>query len=116
MAQRFRIVQLEKKKDSRVIGNLKIMFYGTMSQQENLISTQVEQVTSEWIKVTPAASLKPGEYAVAEMLAEKQMNLFVWDFGVDPSAPQNPSAWTPVQPKTTPTGKDDTPVLQSRPH
>ncbi|HTD24307.1 MAG TPA: hypothetical protein VK738_16735 [Terriglobales bacterium] len=116
LAQRFRIVQLEKKKDSRVIGNLKIMFYGTMSQQENLISTQVEQVTSEWIKVTPAASLKPGEYAVAEMLAEKQMNLFVWDFGVDPSAPQNPSAWTPVQPKTTPAGTDDTPVLQSRPH
>jgi hypothetical protein len=116
LAQRFRIVQLEKRKDSRVIGNLKIMFYGSMSQQENLIPTQVEQITSEWIKVTPQASLKPGEYAVAEMLGEKEMNLFVWDFGVDPAAPENPSAWVPVQPKTTPTGTDETPVLQSRPH
>jgi hypothetical protein len=116
LAQRFRIVQLEKKKDSRVIGNLKIMFYGSMSQQENLIPTEVEQVTSEWIKVTPQASLKPGEYAVAEMLGEKEMNLFVWDFGVDPTAPENPSAWVPVQPKTTPTGTDETPILQSRPH
>jgi hypothetical protein len=116
LEHRFRIVQLEKRKDSRVIGNLKIMFYGSMSQQENLIPTQVEQVTSEWIKVTPQASLKPGEYAVAEMLGEKEMNLFVWDFGVDPTAPENPSAWVPVQPTTTPTGTDETPVLQSRPH
>jgi hypothetical protein len=115
LAQRFRIVRLEKKKDSRVIGNLKIMFYGKMSQQENWVAAQVEPVTSEWVKVTPTLPLKPGEYAIAEMLGEKEMNLFVWDFGVDPSAPENPSAWTPVQPKTTPTGTDETPELQSRP-
>jgi hypothetical protein len=115
LAQRFRIVRLEKKKDSRVIGNLKIMFYGKMSQQENWVAAQVEPVTSEWVKVTPTLPLKPGEYAIAEMLGEKEMNLFVWDFGVDPTAPQNPSAWTPVQPKTTPAGTDDPPALQSRP-
>lgn len=115
LAQRFRIVRLEKKKDSRVIGNLKIMFYGKMSQQENWVAAQVEPVTSEWVKVTPTLPLKPGEYAIAEMLGEKEMNLFVWDFGVDPTAPENPSAWIPVQPKATPTGTDETPALQSRP-
>jgi len=115
LAQRFRIVRLEKKKDSRVIGNLKIMFYGKMSQQENWVAAQVEPVTSEWVKITPTLPLKPGEYAIAEMLGEKEMNLFVWDFGVDPTAPENPSAWTPVQPKATPTGTDETPALQSRP-
>ena len=115
LAQRFRIVRLEKKKDSRVIGNLKIMFYGKMSQQENWVAAQVEPVTSEWVKVTPTLPLKPGEYAIAEMLGEKEMNLFVWDFGVDPTAPENPSAWIPVQPKATPTGTDETPTLQSRP-
>lgn len=116
LAQRFRIVRLEKKKDSRVIGNLKIMFYGKMSQQQDSLPTKVEPVTSEWVKVMPAAPLKPGEYAVAEMLGEKEMNLFVWDFGVDLAAPQNPSAWIPVQPKTTPMGTEETPVLQPRPH
>jgi hypothetical protein len=115
LAQRFRIIRLEQKKDSRVIGNLKIMFYGKMSQQGNWVSAQVEPVTNEWVKVTPTAPLKPGEYAVAEMLGEKEMNFFVWDFGVDPNAPQNPSAWVPVQTSTTPARTDDKPGLQSRP-
>lgn len=114
-AQRFRIVRLEKKKDTRVIGSLKIMFYGKMSQQGNWVAAQVEPVSSEWVKVTPSVQLKPGEYAVAEMLGEKEMNFFVWDFGVDPAAPRNPSAWTPVEPGTAPAGPDDKPVLQSRP-
>ena len=114
-AQRFRIIRLEQKKDSRVIGNLKIMFYGKVSQQGNWVGAQVEPVTSEWLKVTPAVPLKPGEYAVAEMLGEKQMNFFVWDFGVDPNAPQNPSVWVPVQPRTAPAASDEKPGLQSRP-
>ena len=115
LAQRFRIVRLEQKKDTRVIGNLKIMFYGKVSQQGNWVPAQVEPVTSEWVKLIPSAPLKPGEYAVAEMLGEKQMNFFVWDFGVDPTAPENPTAWLPVQPKTPPAGADDKPGLQSRP-
>jgi len=115
-ADRFRIVRVEQKKDSRVVGNLKIAFYGKVSQEGKWVGTRVEPVaSSEWLRVTPLSALAPGEYALIEMLGKNQMNLYVWDFGVDPSAPRNPTAWSPVQPKPAPAGTNDSPVLEQRP-
>ena len=66
---RFRIARAEVKKDIRVIGNLKVTFTGKTSQEGNFIPTNVEKIgTGEWVKVTPAQDLPPGEYAVVEML------------------------------------------------
>ena len=113
LAQRFRLVRAEKKKDSRVVGNLKIAFYGKVSQQGNWVPTKVEPVTADWAKVTPEKPLAPGEYALVEMLGGNQMNLYVWDFGVDPAAPENPPTWTAVPPKA---GNNLNPALESRPH
>ncbi len=111
---RYRIVKLEEKKGLRVVGNLKIAVYGKVSQQENWIQT-VSTPAGEWVKVTPAVPLSRGEYALVEMLDKKQINLYVWDFGVDPTAPANPGSWTPRQPVQTQTGTNDTPVLEKRP-
>lgn len=111
---RFRIVRVEKKKKSRVVGNIKIAFYGKVTQQGDWIQTKAEPVAGDWVKVTPVVPLKPGEYALIEMLGKKQMNLYVWDFGFDPNAPPNPTAWVPTQAKQTPTGTDQTPVLEKR--
>ena len=116
LQDRFRIVRAQKKKATRVVANLKIAFYGKMRQQADSIPTTIEPVTSEWVKVTPAKPLPPGEYALVEMLGKNQINLYVWDFGVDPNAPPNPPTWVPVQPKPTPTGTTETPVLEQRPH
>jgi hypothetical protein len=94
---RFRIVRAEVKKDGRVIGNLKVTFTGKASQEGNYIPTNVEKVgTGEWVKVTPAQALPPGEYAVIEMLGPEEMNLYVWDFGVNRQAPANPNTWRPL--------------------
>jgi hypothetical protein len=114
LPDRFRIVRVEKKKKSRVVGNIKVAFYGKVTQQGNWLETRTLPVAGDWVKVTPAAPLKPGEYALVEMLSKKEMNLYVWDFGVDPNAPVNPSAWVPAQAKETPTGTDKTPVLDKR--
>ena len=114
VTERYRIVRLEQKKGLRVVGNLKIAVYGKVSQQESWIPTTSTPV-GEWIKVTPTQPLPHGEYAVVEMLDKKQINLYVWDFGVDPSAPANSGAWTPRQPAQTQTGTNDTPVLEKRP-
>lgn len=95
--QRFRIVRAYVQKDVRVIGNLKVTFTGKSSQQGNFLSTNVEKVgTGEWVKITPAQPLPAGEYAVVEMLGPEEINLYVWDFGIDPKAPANPDTWRPA--------------------
>lgn len=97
LAGRFRIARADAKKDVRVVGNLKVTFTGKTSQEENFIPANVEKLgTGEWIKIVPAQDLPPGEYAVVEMLGTEEMNLYVWDFGVNRQAPANPNIWRPA--------------------
>jgi hypothetical protein len=110
---RFRIVRMERRKDVRVVGNQSVAVYGKVTQKANWIRTASTKV-GEWVKVVPAEPLAPGEYAVVEMLDEKQINIYVWDFGVDPKAPANPSVWTPRQPAGD-KKSDQEPALQRRP-
>ena len=114
LPDRYRIIRMDPKKDKRIVGNLNIAVYGKVSQKENWIKTSSTPM-GEWVKITPAETLVPGEYALVEMLDKKQMNLYVWDFGVDPGAPANSSAWTPRQPSKTQTGTNESPVLTKRP-
>jgi len=96
---RFRIVRAEVKNGTRIVGNLKISFTGKTSQENTVIPTSVEKVgKGQWLKVTPSKELAPGEYALVEMLGPQEMNLYVWDFGVNPQAPANPNVWRPATP------------------
>lgn len=113
LTNRYRIARLSRKKDSRVIGNLKVAFTGKLSQQQELVPTTAELFSAPWVKLTPLAPLQPGEYAVVEMLGEKEMNLYVWDFGVDPAAPESPSVWRETAAPEA--GKDEAPALANRP-
>lgn len=106
MSDRFRIVRAEMKNGARVVGNLKISVTGKTSQQSTVIPAKIENVgTGEWLKVTPAANLAPGEYALVEMLGPNEMNLYVWDFGVNPGAAANPNTWRPAGANAQPTTK-----------
>jgi hypothetical protein len=116
LAGHYRIVKMETKKNARVVGNLKIAFYGKVSQEEKWIPTNVQPVSGDWAKVTPSKPLAPGEYALVEILGKNQINFYVWDFGFDPAAPENPPTWTPSQPKLAPAGTNESPVLDTRPH
>lgn len=107
------IVRVENKKDLRIVGKLNVAMYGKVSQKESWISVTATPV-GDWVKLTPSEPLPPGEYAVVELLDKKQINLFVWDFGVNPSAPGNASAWAP-RPAGSSTGTNPVPVLEKRP-
>jgi hypothetical protein len=112
---RFKIIRVRQDKTKRVIADLKISLLGSMKEQRNVVEARAESIGTDWVKLTPARALEPGEYALVEMLTPKQMNLYVWDFGVDPKAPANPTAWKPIDQKPTPTVTDESPVLTSRP-
>ena len=99
IADRFRLVRVAVKKDTRIVANLKITFTGKASQQSVSVPANVEKLgTGEWVKLTPAQDLAAGEYAVVEMLDPQEMNLYVWDFGVNPNAPANPDTLQPDKP------------------
>jgi hypothetical protein len=96
---RFKIVRMQNTKNGkRIVGDIKIAIYGKVSQEQKLVATTSQLMTGGWVKVTPTQSLANGEYAVVEMLGQDGMNLYVWDFGVNPNAPANGAAWKPSQP------------------
>jgi hypothetical protein len=105
--QRYRIVRADVKKEVRVVGVVKVAITGKVSQQNKFVETSNEAMPGGWVKITPEKDLEPGEYAVVEMLGKAGMNLFVWDFGVNPKAPANASAWRAVGAKAGTGGKKD---------
>jgi len=111
-SNRYGLVRAEKKRDLRVVGKLNVAMFGKVDQKESWIPLTASAL-GDWTKLTPTETLAPGEYAVVELLDKKQINLFVWDFGFDPAAPQNPGAWLPRQPENA--SPDQTPALTQRP-
>lgn len=110
---RYRLVRMDKTKDGRVIGNLNVAIYGKVTQKENWITTTNTALGPNWVKITPAESLAPGEYALVEILDKGEVNLYVWDFGIDPNAPANANAWTSHKAETGQSNQK--PSLEQRP-
>jgi hypothetical protein len=111
---RFKIVRMQSKNGKRIVGDIKVAVYGKVSQEQKLVTTTATQMTGGWIKVTPTESLDNGEYALVEMLGKDGMNLFVWDFGVNPNAPENSAAWRPTPADVAPKPENKEVELEKR--
>lgn len=92
---RFRILRVEVKGNKRIVGDVKRQVTGKITHEQHTIKTTTSNLNGGWVKVTPTENLVPGEYALVEMAEKGAMNLYVWDFGVNPKAPQNPNPWKP---------------------
>jgi hypothetical protein len=106
-ADRFKIIRVQTKGGKRVAGAVKIAVTGKTKTDERFVAATVTPMTGGWFKVTPIDPLPNGEYAVAEMLGKDSINLYVWDFGVNPSAPANAFAMKPDASESKP--KSDQP-------
>jgi len=110
--ERFKIIRVESKGNKRVAGALKIGVTGKTKTDERFVGATVTTMSGGWVKLTPIDPLPSGEYAVAEMLGKDSINLYVWDFGVNPGAPVNAFAQKPEAPQ--PAKTDDPKELQKR--
>jgi hypothetical protein len=85
------MVRADVRTDSRVLASFNIATLGSgVHQQEDVIETAGELLPGgHWMKITPTHPLDFGEYALMEVVSDKEVNLGVWDFGVHPVAPEN---------------------------
>jgi len=92
---RFRILRMEPKGNKRIVGDVKRQVTGKVTHEQHEVKATITDIRGGWLKLTPSENLQPGEYALVEMTENEGMNLYVWDFGVNPKAPANPNPWTP---------------------
>ncbi|WP_213803846.1 hypothetical protein [Granulicella sp. dw_53] len=96
---RYVIVRTDVRTGARVVASFKINMLGGVRRQEDVVETTTELLPGgHWMKISPKQPLDFGEFALMEIISEKEVNLGVWDFGVHPVAPENPDALKP-QPK-----------------
>ncbi|HVW79254.1 MAG TPA: hypothetical protein VHB45_16685 [Alloacidobacterium sp.] len=91
------IVRVQQRRNLRVVAAMNISMLGKVSHSENIVQTTTQVMPGgRWMKVVPREQLSFGEYALMEVLSPQEVNLDVWDFGVDPRSPENKHTLTPI--------------------
>jgi hypothetical protein len=93
------LVRADVRTDARILASFNVGALGSERPQRDVIDTSAEPLPGgHWLKITPAQPLDFGEYALMEVLSDRDVNSAVWDFGVHPVAPENRDIMKP-QPK-----------------
>jgi len=91
------LVKATVKGNKRQLESIKSLFGEQVEEKRATISLQRWEIAPTVFRFTLGEALPPGEYALAEILPDG-MNLFVWDFGVDPATAAKASAQTQKKP------------------
>lgn len=93
------IERLDARKDSRIVDSFRIAWVGGgkgARPQPDIIELVATPLPGgHWLKLTPKVPLDFGEYALLEVLNDREINASVWDFGVHSAAPENVEALRP---------------------
>ncbi len=84
------LVRATVKGNKRQLESIRSLFGEQVEEKRNTISIQRWEIAPTVFRFTLSEPLPPGEYALAERLPDG-MNLFVWDFGVDPVTGAKPT-------------------------
>jgi hypothetical protein len=89
-ASKYVVVRADVRVGARVVDSFKIGLLGSGRTQPDVIELKAELLPGgHWLKLTPNESLDFGEYALMEVLSDRDVNVGVWDFGIHPVAPEN---------------------------
>jgi len=90
------LISLKPRKESRQVESVEWRAgLGKPAELHEAVPLERAEIAPGLYKLTLKQPLEPGEYALAE-LAQKQLNIEVWDFGVEgaplvtPSGPEGP--------------------------
>jgi hypothetical protein len=93
------MVRADVRTDARVLASFNVSSLGASRPQRDVVETTSELLPGgHWMKITPKQPLDFGEYALMEVLSDRDVNSAVWDFGVHPTAAENRDVIKP-QPK-----------------
>lgn len=93
---RYVIERLDPRFDLRVVESFRLADLGGGRAQPGVIETHADLLPGgHWLKLTPTVPLEFGEYALIEVLDARNVNSFLWDFGIHPTAPENAEALQP---------------------
>ena len=99
---RYAIVRVDVRQDVRIVGSFAT---SGAAHQDTVQTTATPLPGGHWMKLTAAEPLLMGEYALVEILADNQINLSVWDFGIHPTAPENRDVLRPQKPRDRSLGR-----------
>jgi hypothetical protein len=76
------LIRVKVGRGNRQLESIKTLFGEKVGESANIVSVQRWEVAPNVYRFTLGQPLTPGEYVLAEVLADG-LNLYVWDFGMD---------------------------------
>ena len=92
---RYVVLRVDVRTGARVLDSFSLGGLGVRRQVDVVETTTHVLPGGHWMSVTPNQALLFGEYALMEVLSDRDVNTAVWDFGVHPTAGDNRDSLKP---------------------